>query len=132
MKEFSPTYREGSYVEEGVLGKINREYQKDFEGENYEKHENYPIETLFELVKEFQPDADPSNPKKPFPKDLLETIGYLLGFTEFSKLSIYYALFNMFPISSLDGNKIFFGNIVLWSFLASLVVIGLLFMVFIV
>ena len=59
-------------------------------------------------------------------------IGYLLGFTEFSKLSIYYALFNMFPISSLDGNKIFFGNIVLWSFLASLVVIGLLFMVFIV
>jgi hypothetical protein len=59
-------------------------------------------------------------------------IGYLLGFTEFSKLSLYYALFNMIPVSSLDGNKIFFGNIVLWSFLACLVVIGLFFMIFII
>ncbi|MFZ1970780.1 MAG: hypothetical protein WAU65_01200 [Candidatus Nanoarchaeia archaeon] len=59
-------------------------------------------------------------------------IGYLLGFTEFSKLSLYYALFNMIPISSLDGNKIFFGNIVLWSFLSCLVVVGLFFMIFII
>jgi hypothetical protein len=63
---------------------------------------------------------------------IFAVIGYLLGFTEFSKLSIYYALFNMLPISNLDGNKIFFGNIVLWSFLASLVVIGLFFMIFII
>lgn len=61
---------------------------------------------------------------------IFAVIGYLVGFTEFSRLSIYYALFNMLPISSLDGNKIFFGNIVLWSFLACLVVIGLFFMIF--
>ncbi|GAG02034.1 unnamed protein product, partial [marine sediment metagenome] len=42
-------------------------------------------------------------------------IGYLLGFSEFSRLSIFFALFNMIPISDLDGNKIFFGSIILWS-----------------
>lgn len=59
-------------------------------------------------------------------------IGYLLGFTDFARFSIYYTLFNMIPISNLDGNKIFSGNIVIWSFLASLVLIGLFFAVFIV
>jgi len=54
-------------------------------------------------------------------------IGYLLGFNDFAKLNIYYASFNMLPISSLDGNKIFFGSLVLWSFLASIILIGLLF-----
>lgn len=63
---------------------------------------------------------------------LFAIIGYFAGFTEFSRLSLYYALFNMLPVSNLDGNKIFFGNIILWSFLASLVVIGLAFAVFIV
>ncbi len=52
-------------------------------------------------------------------------IGYLVGFPEFSRLSIFLAFFNMIPISDLDGNKIFFGNLVLWSFLAALVLIGL-------
>ena len=52
-------------------------------------------------------------------------IGYLLGFYEFSKLNIYFAFFNMIPLSSLDGNKILFGNIVLWAFLAALTLIGL-------
>ncbi|SRR3990170_686496 len=52
-------------------------------------------------------------------------IGYLIGFSTFSELSIYYAFFNMIPLSDLDGNKIFFGSIVLWSFLASLTLIGL-------
>ncbi len=59
-------------------------------------------------------------------------IGYLLGFSEFSRLSVYYAFFNIIPISELDGNKIFFGNIIMWSFLASIVLIGLFFAVFIV
>ena len=63
---------------------------------------------------------------------IFAVIGYLMGFNEFSRLSIYYTLFNMIPISNLDGNKIFFGNIVLWSFLASLVVIGLIFSIFLV
>ncbi|MEK6926402.1 MAG: hypothetical protein AABW50_03940 [Nanoarchaeota archaeon] len=52
-------------------------------------------------------------------------IGYLTGFSEFARLSLYYAFFNLLPISSLDGNKVFFGSIVLWSFLAILVLIGL-------
>ncbi|MAH03893.1 hypothetical protein CMI39_03865 [Candidatus Pacearchaeota archaeon] len=52
-------------------------------------------------------------------------IGYLINFPEFAKLNIYYAFFNMLPISDLDGNKIFFGNIVIWSFLAVLILIGL-------
>lgn len=51
-------------------------------------------------------------------------IGYLIGFPEFSKLSIFLAFFNMVPISNLDGNKIFFGSPILWSFLAALVLIG--------
>lgn len=62
---------------------------------------------------------------------IFSIIGYLIGFTEFAKLNIYYALFNMIPLSSLDGNKIFFGNITLWSFLASLVLIGLFFIILI-
>lgn len=59
-------------------------------------------------------------------------IGYFIGFHEFSKLSLFYAFFNMLPISDLDGNKIFFGNIILWSFLASLVLVGLFLALFIV
>lgn len=43
----------------------------------------------------------------------------------FAKLNIWFAFFNMIPISDLDGNKIFFGNLVLWSFLAIITLIGL-------
>lgn len=56
---------------------------------------------------------------------ILAIIGYLIGFDEFSKLNIYYAFFNILPISDLDGNKIFFGSLILWSFLAAIVLIGL-------
>jgi Zn-dependent protease len=52
-------------------------------------------------------------------------IGYLLGFEDFARISIFFAFFNMLPISDLDGNKIFFGSIVFWSFLAALTLIGL-------
>ena len=52
-------------------------------------------------------------------------IGYLTGFSDFAKLNIYYAFFNIIPFSDLDGNKIFFGSVVLWSFLAALILIGL-------
>ena len=52
-------------------------------------------------------------------------IAYLVGYSDFARLSIYYAFFNMIPISNLDGNKIFFGNLVLWSFLATITLIGL-------
>ena len=59
-------------------------------------------------------------------------LGYLLGFEEFAKLSIGYAFFNMIPISILDGNKIFFGNLTLWNFLAIIVLLGVLAIMFIV
>lgn len=54
----------------------------------------------------------------------LAIIGYLIGFPLFAKLNIYYAFFNMVPLSNLDGNKIFFGNLVLWIFLAVITLIG--------
>ncbi len=57
---------------------------------------------------------------------ILAIVGYFLGFTTFTQLNIYYAFFNMLPLSDLDGNKIFFGNLVLWSFLASITLLGLL------
>ncbi|MBI2043495.1 hypothetical protein HYT25_03850 [Candidatus Pacearchaeota archaeon] len=56
---------------------------------------------------------------------LFAIIGYFIGFELFAKLNIYYAFFNILPLSDLDGNKIFFGNIVLWSFLAALILIGM-------
>ena len=56
---------------------------------------------------------------------ILAILGYLFNFPEFSRLNIYYAFFNMLPLSELDGNKIFFGSLVLWCFLATLVLIGL-------
>ncbi len=52
-------------------------------------------------------------------------IGYLINFPEFSRINIYYAFFNLLPISDLDGNKIFFGSIIMWSFLAALTLVGL-------
>ena len=55
----------------------------------------------------------------------LAGIGYLINLDEFAKLNIYYAFFNLIPLSNLDGNKIFFGSIVLWSFLVALALIGL-------
>ncbi|MFH1503534.1 MAG: hypothetical protein ABIE36_02665 [Candidatus Diapherotrites archaeon] len=56
---------------------------------------------------------------------LLAVTGYLAGFVLFAKMNIWFAFFNMIPISNLDGNKIFFGNLVLWSFLAIVTLIGL-------
>ena len=52
-------------------------------------------------------------------------MGYFLGYEEFARLNAYYAFFNMIPFSTLDGNKIFFGSLILWSFLAALTLIAL-------
>jgi hypothetical protein len=51
-------------------------------------------------------------------------LGYLFGFSEFARISLYYSFFNMIPLSDLDGNKVFFGSLILWSFLATLVLLG--------
>ncbi len=56
---------------------------------------------------------------------LFSLIGYLTGFNEFARIGIYYAFFNMVPISDLDGNKIFFGNILTWAVLAVIILIAL-------
>ncbi|HPD81481.1 MAG TPA: hypothetical protein PK357_00075 [Candidatus Pacearchaeota archaeon] len=50
----------------------------------------------------------------------------------FAKFNIWFAFFNMIPISNLDGNKVFFGNYVLWSFLAIITLIGLAYTFFLV
>jgi hypothetical protein len=63
---------------------------------------------------------------------ILSAIGYFAGFPLFARLNMYYAFFNILPLSELDGNKIFFGSKIMWSFLASLVLIGMLFAIFIV
>lgn len=59
---------------------------------------------------------------------IFAVIGYLIGMPpemEFVKISIFYTFFNMLPISSLDGNKIFFGNKIMWYTLATLALIGM-------
>ncbi|MEK6823712.1 MAG: hypothetical protein AABY06_01635 [Nanoarchaeota archaeon] len=56
---------------------------------------------------------------------LAAALGYLIGFSEFAKFNIWFAFFNLIPLSNLDGNKIFFGNKVLWSFLATITLIAL-------
>lgn len=53
----------------------------------------------------------------------LGIISYLLPttiFEEFFKLATYYAFFNMFPISRLDGTQIYFGSKKTWTILAAL------------
>ncbi len=63
---------------------------------------------------------------------ILAIVGYFLGFPLFSRLNIYLAFFNILPLYELDGNKIFFGNLIMWSFLAALVLIGMLFAIFVI
>jgi Zn-dependent protease len=57
-------------------------------------------------------------------------IFYMVGLPLFAKLNIWFVFFNMLPISDLDGNKIFFGNNVLWVVLAiiSLIALGYTFL----
>lgn len=52
-------------------------------------------------------------------------IGYLIGFDEFARINLYYAFFNMIPISDLDGNKIFFGSLLAWAVLAGIILLAL-------
>lgn len=58
--------------------------------------------------------------------------GYFLGYEEFARLNIYFIFFNMLPVSDLDGNKIFFGSLVLWSFLAALSLVGIIYAAFLI
>ncbi len=50
-------------------------------------------------------------------------IGYLAGLEVFAAYSIFYALFNMIPVSNLDGNKLFFGHRIVWFALAIILLV---------
>jgi Zn-dependent protease len=56
---------------------------------------------------------------------IFAVIGYLIGFDEFARLNLYYVFFNMIPISDLDGNKIFFGSLLLWTILATIILMAM-------
>ena len=52
---------------------------------------------------------------------ILAFIGYWIpfsGFEDLSRMAIFYAFWNMLPISKLDGAQIFFGSRVVWTLLA--------------
>jgi Zn-dependent protease len=57
-------------------------------------------------------------------------IFYMIGLPLFAKLNIWFVFFNLIPISDLDGNKIFFGNNILWIILGiiSLIALGYTFL----
>ncbi len=56
-------------------------------------------------------------------------LAYLLGFPLFAKFNIYYAVFNIIPLSDLDGNKIFFAKFEFWCAIAAITLIALLYAV---
>jgi len=63
---------------------------------------------------------------------LFAIIGYILGFSEFAKFSIYYAFFSILPLGNLDGSKIFFGSTggkkpILWIILLTICAIFMAF-----
>lgn len=57
---------------------------------------------------------------------LLAIVAYLANSPLIMKVSVLYIFYNMIPISNLDGNKIFFGNLLLWNVLAVISLIGIL------
>jgi len=57
---------------------------------------------------------------------ILAIIGYLLGYNSFARLNIYYAIWNIVPISGLDGTKLFFGSRPLWVTMTIIILIFLL------
>lgn len=56
---------------------------------------------------------------------ILAFAGYLLDFTFFGKLNVWYAFFNILPLSNLDGTKIYFGSRTIWTILFVIVLIAL-------
>jgi Zn-dependent protease len=54
---------------------------------------------------------------------VLAFIGYFAGFENFALFNILFTFFNLIPISTLDGNKIFFGKQSLWIILSVITLI---------
>ncbi len=57
---------------------------------------------------------------------LLALIGFFIKQPELTKYSIYYGIWNLLPISQLDGAKLFFGSFINWLFLAIIYIISLI------
>jgi hypothetical protein len=57
-------------------------------------------------------------------------LGYIFNFPDFARLNIYYAVFNIIPLSNLDGNKIFFVRFKFWVAIAAITLIALLYAIF--
>lgn len=57
---------------------------------------------------------------------------YLPPEMNFVKLSVFYAFFNSLPLSSLDGNKVFFGNKTMWVSLFALVLASTGYVIFLI
>lgn len=55
----------------------------------------------------------------------LAIIGYFINQPELTKYSIYYGLWNLIPISNLDGTKLFFGSLINWILLVIVYLISL-------
>lgn len=54
---------------------------------------------------------------------LFAGIGYIIGMPpqmNFVNLNIWFAFFSLIPFSDLDGSKIIFGNLIIWTFLTGL------------
>ena len=60
---------------------------------------------------------------------ILAIVFALFNLGDLARLSIYYGLFNMLPVSQLDGTKIFFWSWRLWLFMLALLVISWLFLI---
>ncbi|MBR9704354.1 hypothetical protein GOV12_03005 [Candidatus Pacearchaeota archaeon] len=62
---------------------------------------------------------------------VLSIIGMIIGFKELAMYPIYYVLWNIIPVSGLDGLKMFFGSILTWAIvlIATLITLGISFII---
>lgn len=60
---------------------------------------------------------------------IIAPVAYMLNFEYLTKIAIYYAFWNLLPISKLDGNQIFFGSRILWAILATITLIASAFVI---
>ena len=63
---------------------------------------------------------------------ILSFFAYIVNLPLLSRIAIHFAFFNMLPISSLDGAKLFFGNKPLWFVLGIITLIALFYSFFLV
>lgn len=57
---------------------------------------------------------------------ILAIIGSLINFPDLTKYAVYFGIWNLLPISNLDGAKLFFGSLINWILLAITYIIALI------